>query len=372
MSQDLAPPPSGPVKSKKQRRLVPWLSDQPEARSVQIGVAATVLVHLILLLFAPRWFAFNRAQSAPRSHAMRQFNIELAPNPPKPPMPAKPRMKYVEANPNAPENIPDKTDNVSDRNQQVAQEKPTPKGKSDMPSTQGRKDIQPVQIVDGNLSKPEINTPIPPPTPPKPAAATVQSRQQNPLVGSEKEEGKDIDGFAANLGKKTDNQSTVPEKVDGSKDGPLMTSFSAGAPQIDPKHPQERRPLEIHVRPAVFAQNTFGTSNVGMTALDSRWSNYAAYIKKMLETIQTQWEQIVEEGGIYQASGNTVAVTFVLNSKGEVTNIVSVQPSSGTTEAATRACASGVSLPSPYGPWTDDMISVLGTQQQMTIMFIYE
>ena len=124
MSQDLAPPPPGPPTSKSRRRLAPWLSEKPETRSIQIGVLGTLLIHLLLLLFAPRLLRMDRGHAAAHPPANRKFNIELVPSPPKPPPPAPARMKYVEANPNAPENIPDKTNNVSDRNQQVAQEKP--------------------------------------------------------------------------------------------------------------------------------------------------------------------------------------------------------------------------------------------------------
>jgi hypothetical protein len=371
MSQDLAPPPRGPVKSKNRRRLAPWLSDKPETRSVQIGVLGTVLIHLLLLLFAPRMFKASRAHAAPPKHVNRVFNIELAP-PPKPPPPARARMKYVEANPNAPENTPDKTDNVSDRNQQVAQEKPALKNKSDMPTQEGRKDIPQQQIVTGNLEKPQENVPTPPPTPPKAALAQTPRKEENPLAGIDKSQGASPDGFATNIGKNPDNQQLIPQRIDGVKEGPQMSNFSAGLPQIDPKHPQPRREVEIHVRPAVFAENKFGSANVGVTALDSRWSNYGVYMKRLTEAVQIQWDKILDESAIYQASGNSVSVTFILNSKGGITSILKVDNTDGTSDAAKQACVAGVSLPAPYGPWTDDMIAMLGTQQVLTFTFYYQ
>jgi hypothetical protein len=373
MSPNLAPPPPGPAKSKTRRPFAPWLSEKPETRSVQIGVLATILVHLLFLLFAPRMFLGARTHSAPRQHAMRQFNIELAPDQLRAPKPrVKPKMKYVEANPNAPENTPDKTNNVSDRNQQAAQEKPTPNHKSEMPTTEGRKDIQAQQIVTGSLAKPETTTPPAPPSPPKPAANLVQRREQNPYSGFEKNQGTDENGFATNIGKKAPNEQPIPERIAGSKDGPLIAPFSFGAPQIDPKHPMPRRQLEIHVRPAVFAENKFGTSNVGVQALDSRFNNYGVYLKRLSEAVQAEWDRILDNSSIITASGNTVVVVFKLNSKGEVSQIVSVEPTPGTSDASTRACPSAIAIPAPYGPWTEDMIAVLGTEQELVFTFYYE
>ncbi|MCX6951251.1 MAG: hypothetical protein NTV51_03570, partial [Verrucomicrobia bacterium] len=138
----------------------------------------------------------NRPHAAPR-----QFSIELAPDTfvkpvPKPPPPN----KFVEANPDAPENTPDKTNNFADRNQQVAQEKPTPDGKSDMPALEGKKDFQNTQIVSGQLSKPvEIMEPVPPQEVTPPSEKTVQApkQEQNPLPGFEKREGENKDAFGS-------------------------------------------------------------------------------------------------------------------------------------------------------------------------------
>ena len=65
-------------------------------------------------------------------------------------------------------------------------------------------------------------------------------------------------------------------------------------------------------------------------------------------------------------------VVFKLNSKGEVSQIVSVEPTPGTSDASTRACPSAIAIPAPYGPWTEDMIAVLGTEQELVFTFYYE
>ena len=281
--------------------------------------------------------------------------------------------RFVEANPNAPENIPDKTHNFSDRNQQVAQEKPTPNGKSDMPALTGRKDIESNQIVTGQLSPPQQDLPTPPPMPPSPQVASVVTprRQQDPLPGFEKKEGDSLDGFGSNLAKPSPNAQPVPDRVEGERDAPLIENVAAGAPRIDPRHPQPRRSLEAHVRPAIFKDNQFGTQNVGITALDSRFSNYGVYLHRLLEAVQLNWYAILDQSRISPASGSQVAVRFKLNSKGDVSAIIDIVPTSGTSEQGTRACARAITIGAPYGEWSEDMKAVLGEEQELQINFLY-
>jgi hypothetical protein len=276
----------------------------------------------------------------------------------------------VEANPNANNNTPDRTTNFAAQNQQVAQEKPTT-GKSDMPSLEGRKDVQSTQIVTGSLAKPEHTQPVVPPspvTPPKPTQVAPK-QQQNPLSGYEKKEGDDKDAYGSNISNQPDNAKDIPQKVDGAKTTSAVTSTST-VPQIDPRHPQPRPTLEQqHVRPAIFAENKVGTSNIGPMALDARWSSYGEYLQRMIETIQREWDNILG-GRTYPPSGTTVQVKFRMTSDGKIAEIIDVNSTS--TEQGKQACESAITNPSPYGKWTDEMIAVLGDQQEMTFVFYYQ
>src|ERR1022692_1679310 len=136
MTQTFAPPP-GPPKSSERRRAIPWLSKKPETRAVQIGVLGTILIHLLLILTAPRLFRFQQVSKGTRSHVTPQFNIQITPDSFNFKKAPKPVLKFVEANHDANNKIPEKTNNFSDQNQQVAQEKPTPNGRSEMPSLKG-------------------------------------------------------------------------------------------------------------------------------------------------------------------------------------------------------------------------------------------
>jgi len=369
MNSTLEQPPALP-----RRRYVRFfrLSDDSDTRAVQIGILGTILIHLLLLLLAPRILRQPPASKARPAAIPQTFSIEIAPDAFKPKIPPKPPgFKFVEANPNAPENVPDKTDNVSFMNQRAAQEKPTPNGKSDMPALQGRKDVQSTQIVTGQLTKPQEPTPPAPPVQTLPPSPAAPRREQNPLAGDEKQKGDDLNGYGSNFSKVSDNAKPIPDEVKGLKDAPLVDGAVSMVPQIDPHHPQPRRTLQQqHVRPAIFTDNQFGTANIGPTALDSKWSNYGVYMQRLIEEVQVSWDKILEQSQIYPSPGTVVSVTFRLNSKGEISRIVGHKPDGDA--PSTECCVSAITIPAPYGPWTEDMISVLGNEQEMTFTFYYQ
>ena len=115
-----------------------------------------------------------------------------------------------------------------------------------------------------------------------------------------------------------------------------------------------------------------GTSNIGLTAVDPRWSNYGVYLQRLIEAVQVQWERIQNANGIHPDSPCQVEVKFVVNSHGEISKIVDVNLSAGTAAAAAKACISAIQARATYGEWTDDMIAKLGSEQEMTFSFLYQ
>lgn len=352
------------------RRAAVRLWEDPDWRSVLVGIAAVLLVHLLLFAVSPFLLRSEPSSLLTRKIAMpREFNIEIAPDtftkvPLKPPPPT----RYVEANPNAPENVPDKTNNFSSRNSQLAQEKPQTNAHNDTPQLTGRKDIQSNQVVSGMLIKPQESAP-PAPSVSNPAKSPAAARRmQNPLSGFEKSKEGD-EGFGSNIGKVPDQAKPVPNKVDGTTDS--VVDGQNTEPVIDPRHPQPRPVLEHpQTRPAIFRDNPVGTSNIGVAAYDAKWSNYGVYLHKMMEAIQAQWERILIDSNTEPPSGTSVTVRFTLDSKGKITEILQVESTS--TEQGKQSCVSAITLTAPYGDWTDDMIAVLGNSQDLTFVFYYQ
>ena len=224
------------------------------------------------------------------------------------------------------------------------------------------------------LAKPveyeEVSQPEPP-TPPN-ATLVAPKLEQSPLPGFEKDLGDDPSTVGTNVAKFTENAKIAPEKVDGMKNVPLIEGATASQPAIDPKRPQKRPSIvkQQQVRPAIFAENKFGTSNIGPVAVDAKWSNYGAYLQRMIETVQIEWDKILTESKTYPPAGSTVEVKFIMNSDGKITRIVNVETSAN--ETASRSCMSAITERAPYGKWTDDMIAMLGQEQEMTFKFFYQ
>ena len=374
MSQTIATPP--PASSL--RGLIARVWDDPEARSNTVGVLGVIIFYLLLWIIGPYLLRFEQVGSVVRPHASaQQFNIEIAPDtfakpPPKPPQP----FKFVEANPDAPENIPDKTNNFAAQNQQAAQEKPSPDQHNDRPAIEGQKEIQTTQIVTGRLQQPiEQMEAVPPPTETREAEKVVAApkQEQNPLSGFEKKEGEDKEAFGSNVAKFAENAKPIPEKIDGAKNVPLIQDAPAvEQPAIDPSHPRPRPQVvkQQKTRPAIFTENKFGAQNIGPVAYDAKWNNYGAYLQRLIDTVQIQWENILISGKSYPPPGSTVTVTFILDSEGKISRIVNVENKS--TDQASHACVSAITDRAPYGLWTDDMIAMLGKQQEMTFTFYYQ
>ncbi len=141
---------------------------------------------------------------------------------------------------------------------------------------------------------------------------------------------------------------------------------------IDPTNPRPRPQVvrQQQVRPAILAENKFGTTNIGNIAVDAKWSSYGAYLQRMIDTVQIQWERLILQQSANPAQGSTVTVKFVMNSEGKITRIAGVE--STAKEPATRACVSAITDRAPYGPWTDAMKTVLGAEQEMTFTFYYQ
>jgi len=370
-----------------ERGLMPDFARGGRDRSVQIGIVGTILIHLLFILVAPHLLRFEHDGSLgtrAEREEMQEFNIELedslaeqlaqAEEPPEP-------FNFVEVNPEAPENEPDSTVNFGAQNQQTAQPEESEDTSGDRPFLEGQTEIQTNQIVSGELTEhppplpPELSAPPPPEeqeeaTEEEPSEAA--RKEEIPLSGFEKITGEDSEGYGANVAELPEGSAEFDEYVEGVKDAPSALA-PLGRLRIDPTRPLPRprlEPQQLRARPAIFTENLAGTANIGPTAIDARWSDYGQYLQQLIETVQIQWDRILIQSRIYPGSGTNVSVKFVLNDRGEVARIVSVEGSSG--EIGKQSCVSAITTRAPYGEWSDDMKRVLGAEQEMTFTFYYQ
>jgi hypothetical protein len=376
----IQPPPKSAKPPVSRRPARTWLSANPDTRAVQIGVLATIGLHVLLLVLAPKIERFlDTRDTAPASDdwKSREFQVDYVPSqtvsePPEVKLP-----EFVEANPNAPDNMPDDTHLVASQNQQVAQETPSTESNTDKPASKGDPTTDSTALVSGMQVDPTPPAPRPAPAAnePETAAQEAARREQTPLPGMEKFTGEAPDGVGSNVSPTLPNAAPVPERVEGMPDSPNTSGprvglyYSSTVNASKPKPRPTLAPDVVRARPSPLANREFGTDNIGAVAYNAKWSAYGEYLQKFIESVDVQWQRIIGQSNIYPVAGTKVVVKFRMNTKGEIYEIVDVQSTGG--RAAKDACVSAIVARAPYGDWPEDMIDVLGQSQEITFTFHY-
>jgi hypothetical protein len=361
--------------TERRRYWVPGLSEDPDKRSVQVGLIWTVLVHLLLLLLAPQIFRteFVPGRFVQPGTNARSFDIELTPESlGVAPQPAQPKpMRFVETNPEANNNIPDNTENFGAQNQQAAQPVPDKDSTLRMPKTEGKKDFEnPSQVVTGQLQKPEAV----PPTPPmqEQQAVTAQGdthpKLEVPLPGFLKSQGDNPDAYGTEAVKLPQPSTGAEKYAEGDRNSQHVTGAGAQAAQTVRQQPLPR-PRLAQVRPGILQERPIGVSNAGQVAVDAHFSQFGDYLQQLIETVQIQWDGILTHSNISPKSSSHVTISFRINSQGHIAEILKVDGDAG--EYGTNAALSAIRDPAPYRPWTKEMVAVLGDDQVITFSFYY-
>jgi hypothetical protein len=376
MSTILDPKPAPPPLPHERRR---QLTGAPDRKAIQIGVVGTLLIHLLLFLIAPHLEPQGTGEFFPAADdGSRTFDIEMdaetffTPPPPQ---------QFVEVNPDAPENTPDRTDNFGARNQQVAQETPTPDGESESPATEGQTEIESTAIVSGDRAEQDAEpVPVVPATPEEiaelnEALEQAARRALDPLPGTERIEGDNPDGFGSSVVPLPTNPVPIPERVEGDPNATEAFGAASGSPfRVDPTRPAPRPTLAARdLRPAFIAERVDGTSNLGVIAHNALKTEYGSYLSRIIETVDRQWANNIRgklTGGFsYPLAGSQVKVKFRLMKSGDVA-IVEVDGTADTLWS--RVSVDAIAQRAPYGEWTDDMVTILGESTEITFTFFYQ
>lgn len=347
-------------------------------RSVLIGFVATVLFHVLLAVLSPQ-FAFDSFSgvhtgiSVARTQQGKTFDFELTP----PTVQEKPRQpfQFVDTNPDAPENEPDKTNNFSNRTQQAAQlEKPQeldPEHRAAIKDAQD-KIKNDTAIVSGNLAQPQLGAAARPENTKDSENEQKEQKvrmEQAPDAGFDKTKGESEDGIATNIAKTkapSTHADNAAEGVRDAKDPDGGLIAIADAHKAQPK----ARPRLTAPRTTILTNRAAGVSNIGVGASDAFKSEYGEYLAELVEIVQISWYSILEESRITPTRGSHVVVTFRLNSKGE-TDIIKVEDVDAGKQAV-FTCQSAIQARQPYRKWTEQMIALLGDSQELTFAFYYQ
>lgn len=353
--------------------------DDSTRRSIGIGIACTVLFHVLLIWLSPR-FGLNKFSGVHSGIAVvkpnqgKSFDFELTPMPEQP---KKDPFQFVETNSAAPENVPDKTSNFSNRNQQSAQEVAAKeKDPENRPTVKGQDQIKnDTAIVSGDMAPPQ-QAPAPSSEPTKEETQqTVEQKaraEQVPLSGFEKTEGKSEDGIATNVSTSKSLTTHADQVAEGAPNATDPTGGTVATTQSNRAQPKERPRLSSVSlnRSTILSNRPSGVTNIGVIGIDARWSEYGEYLNELLEIVQIKWYSILSESKVHPPRGSHVVITFRINSKGE-TDIVKVEDADAGKQGV-FSCQNAITYPQPYRKWTEQMIAVLGDSQQITLSFYYQ
>ncbi len=348
--------------------------------SIAIGLACTVLFHLLLVWLSPQ-FAFEKFAgshsgiSVQSANKGKTFDFELA----QPAMQEKEKdpFRFVETNTAAPENIPDKTTNFSNRNQQSAQEvAATEKDPENRPTVKGQDEIKnDMAIVSGDMAPPQLPNVTAPDKTQDDAQERAEQKaraEQVPLSGFDKTEGLSEDGIATNIAKSKNPTNNAQEALEGAPDAKDPTGGLVNVAQTQRTWPKERPRLSSVSlnRTTILSNRPSGVTNIGILGMDARWSEYGEYLNELIEIVQMSWYNILRESRVSPPRGSHVVVTFKINPKGE-TEIVKVEDF-GAGKQGVFSCQNAITYPQPYRKWTDQMVAVLGDSQELTFSFHHQ
>jgi hypothetical protein len=350
---------------------------------VIIGVVGTALVHLLLLLVVATIppgsgdaVVIDDVESMRAKYDKQELTFMLADETP-PPRP----MRFVEVNPDAPENDPGNTNNFGARNQQSAQPVPG-KEHNDRPMTKGELEDS-TAVVTGSREQPSEAV-APPGTNGRNgtglqavvSGAPAQPKAEAPLPGLEKITGDNPDGLGTSIGKSLGSMTDADKNQEGKKDGPdqaqrTIAVNGGGAPGMPGRPTPRPRPKVQNVRPAVLADQPLSTDNMGVYAVDSRFNAYGEYLQELIDTVDAQFQKLTGEMTTYPPAHTMVTIRFKLNSKGEIAEIVQIDGEEKVGRVGTYTALDSIRSRAPYHPWTKEMVAVLGDETELIFSFLY-
>ena len=347
-----------------------------------IALLIAVVIHLGFIVVAPREFF-----KMPSTYSQGADEVELTLMAVTAPTPDE--LKFVEANPDAPENEPDRQDQYSFRNQQAASET-----SSDVPleapNVDG--DSQSQKIIEGSLNQaPPLSSGryLPPnqlgegegpdggkageqaqfapsQSLPKPAFIEQEpvaeggpgSRLTDTGKSLEVAQSLDLDA-PIDLYRKSQQSPTLQQKLGG--DG------SGGNPNVKPV-PRERPRLDPELIQGPLMSSRGSTRIRGALAIDATFSEFGEYQQQFYAALEAGWYQEIEFHQPIDTS-TSVKVQFTIQANGEVKNVEVIHSSAS--EIASLICEKAIKDRSPYRPWTREMVKVFGEERTLRVEFNY-
>lgn len=347
-----------------------------------IAFVVALLVHLFLLFLAPEQFYLAPLTIAEPKAMELELEIASAETP------EEETLRFVEANPDAPENTPDRTDQYSYRSTQAADQS-VAKSILEAPKVDGDEPSQ--KIIDGKLEQPLV--------PPLVVAAAAPASAMNAAANEESSTEMvaaplvprlPVAEFIRQSELPLDDKGSSPDREDREnrslenlpEEAPIALYQDAVgvvntvAPSVaDAMSPQEVKPVpqarprlapELLTGPIMQSQGS--ASRRGALSIDATFNEFGEYEQQFYAALQLGWYQEIE---FYQPidTASTVAIRFTMQADGSIHDITVLH--SNASELATILCESALAKRSPFRSWTQEMIAVFGLERTLTVRFNY-
>lgn len=125
------------------------------------------------------------------------------------------------------------------------------------------------------------------------------------------------------------------------------------------------------VKPLVggMKKSAGGVKNIGVTAVDARFNQFGVYRQKMNEAIGYQWYLLISNYSPTNEDFNTkVYIAYTIDQSGAIINL-EVKESTAS-NLLTLICKDSILSLDSFGPWSEDMIEILGEKQTFYVGFI--
>ncbi|MBR4598176.1 MAG: hypothetical protein IKO42_07265, partial [Opitutales bacterium] len=325
------------------------------------AMCLAIFINALILIFAPRSFCvFAESLSD-----FDEFEIDFFP----PETQSLTQPQFIEANPLANSELPENpTPYESYKDQRAAQEKDAPQENSNLPKNESGEE-EAHKIVSGNLQEEVLQK----------GAESVFETLERPLTNPGEPS---MQPQAQNA-----PQSQSPfEKLEADSEGQIKISenFAPTEKSGDGESLEEETQTQIEEplpapkpRPHISYQTAAGpmlanatsANKIGITAVDSRFSEFGAYQQRMVEAIVRQWYLLASMHTLSNEANTMVVIEYFLNAQGEITSIKTVLNTS--TLTGKSLCEQAILSTAPYGAWTQEMLASFGSQDQSVKFTFY-
>ena len=347
-----------------------------------ISFIAGIILHIICLEYFRDVIAISKTLEKKTI-----FKVELVE-----PLPED--FRFVEANPDIAENVPDSTNQYSYRNQQAADNDPK-SNRQDAPKVDGSNNSQkiiqgrattllPIQsgyyknkkgqendqtsqeyVSDKNSSAQEFSN-VQPPNKPSflhndstllvdNGSGLMRLSKKDQFLNSESKKNPRINVYRHSLSANTVLDSNSIFTSDGHPDSRPL--------------PRTRPRLSPELLHGPLMATAGSAARQGTLAIDSTFSEFGEYQQQLYAAIQSGWYQEID---FFQPidTAARVQIRFTLLANGSIKELETLYSSAG--EIATIICENAISKRSPFRKWTQQMIQVFGNEKSMQLVFHYK